>query len=106
MACAIVTAAGTPKRCWAAIAPGAIWLMNACCARVPGTLGSCGAVYLRYGACARGAAGAAVPRPEAPGAPVRVAGAVSPGMSALCDAADAVPACPARAEPRSVAGVG
>ena len=30
MAWAIVTAAGTPYRLCAAIAPGAIWLMNAC----------------------------------------------------------------------------
>jgi len=31
MAWAIVTAAGTPYRCCAAIAPGATALMNACC---------------------------------------------------------------------------
>src|SRR5689334_2000110 len=36
MACAIVTAAGTPNRCCAAIAPGATMLMNACWSRVPG----------------------------------------------------------------------
>ena len=30
IACAIVTAAGTPHRCWAATAPGAMRLMNAC----------------------------------------------------------------------------
>ena len=30
IACAIVTAAGTPHRCWAAPAPGAMRLMNAC----------------------------------------------------------------------------
>jgi hypothetical protein len=30
IACAIVTAAGTPQRCWAATAPGAMRLMNAC----------------------------------------------------------------------------
>ncbi len=36
IACAIVTAAGTPYRCCAAIAPGAMRLMNACCACVPG----------------------------------------------------------------------
>jgi hypothetical protein len=32
MACAMVTAAGTPYRLWAATAPGAIDAMNACCA--------------------------------------------------------------------------
>src|ERR1700761_2426902 len=36
IAWAIVTAAGTPKRCWAATAPGATRLMNACWFRVPG----------------------------------------------------------------------
>jgi hypothetical protein len=36
MACAIVTAAGTPKRCCAATAPGATRLMNACWSLVPG----------------------------------------------------------------------
>src|SRR5579859_6532901 len=35
IAWAIVTAAGTPKRCWAATAPGAT-RMNACWFRVPG----------------------------------------------------------------------
>ena len=47
MAWAIVTAAGMPYRCCAAIAPGATRLMNACWAAVPGTAadgGSC----LRY----------------------------------------------------------
>ncbi|HEY5016431.1 MAG TPA: hypothetical protein VII59_06600, partial [Streptosporangiaceae bacterium] len=43
----MVTAAGTPQRCWAATAPGAIRLMNACCVRVPGV--ACeGAAYCRY----------------------------------------------------------
>jgi hypothetical protein len=32
MAWAIVTAAGTPYRLWAATAPGAMDAMNACCA--------------------------------------------------------------------------
>src|ERR1700722_11619343 len=36
IAWAIVTDAGTPKRCWAATAPGATKLMNACWFRVPG----------------------------------------------------------------------
>src|ERR1700722_8434904 len=36
IAWAIVTDAGTPKRCWAATAPGATRLMNACWFRVPG----------------------------------------------------------------------
>ena len=36
MAWAIVTAAGMPYRCCAAIAPGATRPMNACCAAVPG----------------------------------------------------------------------
>src|ERR1700748_1634212 len=36
IACAMVTAAGTPNRCCAAIAPGATRLMNACWSRVPG----------------------------------------------------------------------
>src|SRR6201999_2564676 len=36
IACAIVTAAGTPNRCCAAIAPGATRLMNACWSLVPG----------------------------------------------------------------------
>src|ERR1700691_6514853 len=36
IAWAIVTAAGTPKRCWAATAPGATRLMNACWFCVPG----------------------------------------------------------------------
>src|ERR1700678_3205329 len=36
IAWAIVTAAGTPKRCWAATAPGATRLMNACWCRVAG----------------------------------------------------------------------
>ena len=36
MAWAIVTAAGMPYRCCAAIAPGATRLMNACWAAVPG----------------------------------------------------------------------
>jgi hypothetical protein len=49
MACAIVTEAGTPKRCWAAIAPGAIWLMNACCVFVPG-VAAAGAECCWYGA--------------------------------------------------------
>ena len=41
MACAIVTAAGMPYRCCAAIAPGATRLMNACWAAVPGTPAGC-----------------------------------------------------------------
>src|ERR1700759_2392357 len=36
IACAIVTEAGTPNRCWAAIAPGATRLMNDCWPLVPG----------------------------------------------------------------------
>src|ERR1700722_4856139 len=47
IAWAMVTAAGTPHRCWAATAPGAIRLMNACCARVPG-VACAGAEYCRY----------------------------------------------------------
>src|SRR3984957_1272407 len=41
IACAMVTAAGTPQRCWAATAPGAIRLMNACWSRVPGVVACC-----------------------------------------------------------------
>ena len=37
IACAIVTAAGTPYCCCAASAPGAIALMNACCEGVSET---------------------------------------------------------------------
>ena len=37
MACAMVTAAGMPYLCCAAIAPGATRLTNACWAAVPGT---------------------------------------------------------------------
>ena len=47
IACAMVTAAGTPQRCWAATAPGEIRLMNACCVRVPGVACAAGA-YCRY----------------------------------------------------------
>src|ERR1700728_1854776 len=36
IAWAIVTDAGTPKRCWAETAPGATRLMNPCWFRVPG----------------------------------------------------------------------
>ena len=36
MAWAMVTEAGMPYLCWAAIAPGATMLMNACWAAVPG----------------------------------------------------------------------
>jgi hypothetical protein len=36
MACAIVTAAGTPYLRWVAIAPAASVLMNACCELEPG----------------------------------------------------------------------
>ena len=36
MAWAIVTAAGMPYRLWAATAPGATSLMNACCVAVSG----------------------------------------------------------------------
>jgi hypothetical protein len=43
----MVTAAGTPQRCWAETAPGAIRLMNACCVRVPGVACAVGA-YCRY----------------------------------------------------------
>src|ERR1700759_4239832 len=44
MGWAIVTAAGTPYRSWGAVAAGAIRLMNACWAAVPGAVdagGSC-----------------------------------------------------------------
>jgi hypothetical protein len=37
IACAIVTAAGTPYFCWVAMAPGAISSMNACWLLVPWT---------------------------------------------------------------------
>ena len=47
IACAMVTAAGTPQRCWAATAPGEIRLMNACCVRVPG-VACAAAAYCRY----------------------------------------------------------
>ena len=40
MACAMVTAAGTPYRLWAATAPGAIDAINACCAAVASAGGS------------------------------------------------------------------
>jgi hypothetical protein len=44
MAWAMVTAAGMPYWCWAAMAPGATMVMNACWDAVPGTAaggGSC-----------------------------------------------------------------
>ena len=50
MACAIVTAAGMPYCRCAASAPGAIALMKACCAAVPGTgamLGAAGLLLYR-----------------------------------------------------------
>jgi hypothetical protein len=46
IAWAMVTAAGTPHRCSAATAPGAIRLMNACCVRVPGVACAAGAYCL------------------------------------------------------------
>ena len=43
MAWAMVTAAGTPYLACAAMAPGATWLMNACCMGVLGTAAVAGA---------------------------------------------------------------
>src|SRR6266851_6834357 len=61
MAWAIVTAAGTPYLPCAAIAPGAISLMNACCGLVTRTGVAAGdGWYLRYGVAA-GAVGPAGP---------------------------------------------
>ena len=84
MACAIVTDAGTPKRCWAASAPGAIWLMNACCDFVPG-VAAAGTACCRYGADVRlWVGGVAVPVPDGCGAaPASPAATAAPGMSAL-----------------------
>src|SRR5580700_1862832 len=84
MACASVTDAGTPKRCWAASAPGAIWLMNACCDFVPG-VAAAGAACCRYGADVRlWVGGLAVPVPDGCGAaPASPAATAAPGMSAL-----------------------
>ena len=84
MACAIVTDAGTPKRCWAASAPGAIWLMNACCDFVPG-VAVAGALCCRYGADVRlWVAGVAVPVPDGCGAATASpAATAAPGMFAL-----------------------
>ena len=49
MAWAIVTAAGTPYRPCAAIAPGAIALMKACWLEVPGTcVAEAGGLFLVY----------------------------------------------------------
>ena len=49
IAWAIVTAAGTPYRLCIAMAPGATWLMNACCAAVPGTcVASAAGAFLVY----------------------------------------------------------
>ena len=85
MAWAIVTEAGTPKRCWAAIAPGAIWLMNACWVFVPGVAVS-GAVCLLYGAGDDDFAAGPLARAGALAVPVAVGvrptGTVSPGTSA------------------------
>src|ERR1700734_63689 len=63
IACAMVTAAGTPHRRWAATDPGAIRLMNACCARVPGVACAAGA-YCREcsGRAAADGGGAAADR--------------------------------------------
>ena len=47
IACAIVTAAGTPYCRCAASAPGAIWAMNACCADECGADAVLGAGWLR-----------------------------------------------------------
>src|SRR5215472_8410989 len=61
MACAIVTEAGTPQCCCAAIAPGAIRLMNACCVRACGGAAVSGAAYFRYGPGRASAAGLCAP---------------------------------------------
>src|SRR5256885_5669721 len=70
IAWAIVTAAGMPYRLCMAMAPGAIWLMNACWEAVPGTcVASADGVFLVYDGpdgggelwCASGA-GACSPR--------------------------------------------
>src|SRR5580704_2930192 len=58
MACAMVTAAGTPNRCCAAIAPGATRLMNDCCSLVPGVT-YCRPAVLGGAACAGRALGVA-----------------------------------------------
>jgi hypothetical protein len=80
----MVTAAGTPYRRWAAIAPGATEAMNACWPGVSGTAVAGAADWLRpYGA----AAGAAGPGAgEAAGAGLDGA-AGRPGMVAPADAA-------------------
>jgi len=108
MAWAMVTEAGTPKRCWAAIAPGATSLMNACCTFVPGAVALAGAVLLRYGADGAGVADRADGAAAATraGGVVMPAGAVSPGMSALaCGAVcRSVPIADAAARVPPVAG--
>ena len=73
MACAMVTAAGTPYRCCVAIAPGAIWSMNACWALVA----FAGAARRRR-CCAEARAGAAAGGP-APVWPAGRAGSVVRG---------------------------
>ena len=83
IACAIVTEAGTPQRCCAAIAPGAIWLMKACCARVWGVAGESCAEYFRYGPDAAVLCGLCVPADVTVPADVAVpAGVTAPGMFA------------------------
>src|SRR5580704_8929709 len=100
MAWAMVTEAGTPYLCWAAIAPGATSLINACWAAVPGAAAR-GGLCLRY-ACPGGAA------LSPGGAP---AGSCTPGMAAVLVPGPAA-ARPGRADPPlagawlgSVAGV-
>src|SRR5580692_8815914 len=56
IACAIVTAAGTPYCCCAASAPGAIALMKACCEGVSETASVAGAGWLRLYRAPDGAA--------------------------------------------------
>ena len=56
IACAIVTAAGTPYCRCAASAPGAISLMNACCEGVSETASVAGAGWLRLYRALEGAA--------------------------------------------------
>ena len=88
MAWAMVTEAGMPYLCWAAIAPGATSLMNACWAAVPGVLVGGGLCLPLAGAC----------WPPGP-PPVVSASTCDPGMAALPAAAGAWRPGPSDATP-------
>jgi hypothetical protein len=111
MACAIVTAAGTPNRCCAATAPGATRLMNACWSLAPGVVycrpaeldgAACVGCALGAGAGCEGAGAAfgvaagvlGVAAGCAACVPGALAAGTAPGMAAAPVAAP-VPACAA-----------